>query len=342
MVNHIYWKNNALYLLDQRLLPFKKKYLRCTKLDDIVQAIKDMAIRGAPLIGVVAAYGFAIGVKDVLSSKGHITDKDIDTICEKLGKTRPTAVNLFWAIERMKAIYKNCWEGGNLFDHLLDQAISLHVEDIEKNRMLSLFGAELVDDGDTILTHCNAGALATGGYGTALGVIRAAHESGKRIKVIATETRPYLQGARLTAWELLVDGIDTELVPDNHVGFLCYNKKIDKVIVGADRIALNGDTANKIGTYMIALCAFNSNIPFYVAAPVSTFDMHIDKGPFIPIEERTGNEVKYLLDMPITLDKIKSRYFSFDVTPQTYITSFITEKGIIKRPFKRYIEMLFD
>ncbi|MCX8021778.1 MAG: S-methyl-5-thioribose-1-phosphate isomerase [Syntrophorhabdaceae bacterium] len=340
MLRHIFWKDDALFLLDQRLLPFKKVYITCRTLDDVVEAIRGMAIRGAPLIGIVAAYGCAIGVREVLSTKKRITERDIENIWKRLEMTRPTAVNLFWALKRMRSALDGSRRKEGVFDSLLKEAITIHVEDVEKNRMLSLFGAELIEDGDTILTHCNAGALATGGYGTALGVIRAAYESGKRIRVIATETRPYLQGARLTAWELYNDGIEVELVPDNHVGFLFSRRQIEKVIVGADRIALNGDTANKIGTFTIALCAYHAKIPFYVAAPISTFDGDTKDGSSIPIEERKGDEVKYIYNTPITLDEIKSRYYSFDITPSRYITSFITEKGIVVRPFKRYIKLL--
>lgn len=342
MIDHIYWKNNELHLLDQRLLPFKKVYVRCKNLQDVAESIQNMTIRGAPLIGIVAAYGVVLGIFEIVASKGKIRKTDVERICKNLGATRPTAVNLFWALERMKDAFSRCREDAEMPDLMLEEAISIHVEDIENNRMLSLYGAELIDDGDTILTHCNAGALATGGYGTALGVIRAAHEAGKKIKVIATETRPYFQGARLTAWELYEEGIDVTLVPDNHAGILCYSKRIDKIIVGADRVAGNGDTANKVGTYMIALCAHQQKIPFFVAAPVSTFDKNIENGSFIPIEERVGTEVKYAGDKLITLDKIKAQYYSFDVTPEKYISNFITEKGIIKKPFKKYIKMLFS
>ena len=342
MTDHIYWKDNSLYLLDQRLLPFKKTYVQCRGLDDIIHAIKQMIIRGAPLIGIVASYGVALGILEIIASKNRINQSDINRICKKLGKTRPTAVNLFWALDRMKGAFAKYKNLSDMPDLMLDEAISIHVEDIENNRMLSLYGAELIDSGDTILTHCNAGALATGGYGTALGVIRAAYEAGKNIKVIATETRPYLQGARLTAWELHTEGINVELVPDNHVGLLCYNRGIDKVIVGADRIALNGDTANKIGTYMIALCAHQHKIPFYVAAPVSTFDSKMGNGSYIPIEERVATEVKYAGGTLLTLEKIKARYYSFDVTPEKYISNFITEKGVIERPFRKFIKSLFS
>jgi methylthioribose-1-phosphate isomerase len=341
LTDHVYWNDGSLYVLDQRELPFKKVYVRCKSLGDIAKAITNMTVRGAPLIGIVAAYGVALGAEEMMKSKGRFTLADMDRICGRLKKTRPTAVNLVWALERMKEAFKTSVDDPDIADSITNEAISIHVEDIENNRMLSLYGAELIDDGDTILTHCNAGALATGGYGTALGVIRAAHESGKRIKVLATETRPYMQGARLTVWELSQEGIPVELIPDNHVGLLSANKGFSKVIVGADRIALNGDTANKIGTYLVALCAQQYRIPFYVAAPVSTFDRHIKSGVNIPIEERDGKEVKYLQGKLLTVKDVNARYYSFDVTPARYITNFITEKGIIERPFRKYIKMLF-
>jgi len=342
MTDHIYWKDGSLYLLDQRELPFKKTYVRCRTVKDVAVAIRNMTVRGAPLIGIVAAYGVVLGIREVIVSKRRFTSRDMDRIYQKLSATRPTAVNLSWALKRMKDAYGRSRDDLDMPDSMLQEAISIHVEDIENNRMLSLYGAELIDDGDTILTHCNAGALATGGYGTALGVIRAAHESGKKIKVIATETRPYLQGARLTVWELYQEGIPVELIPDNNVGFLASNKGIDKVITGADRIALNGDTANKVGTFMIALAAHRFRIPFFIAAPVSTFDPNIGNGTYIPIEERGGEEVKYLKDQLLTVKDVKARYYSFDITPAQLITNFITEKGIIEKPFKRYIRMLFD
>ncbi len=341
MTEHIYWKDGSLYVLDQRELPFKKVYVQCKGLADAARAIENMTVRGAPLIGIVAGYGAALGVSDVVTSKGRCAAADMDRICQRLQKTRPTAVNLVWALERMKAAFKVSLDDSDFVDAMIEEAIAIHVEDIENNRMLSLYGAELINDGDTILTHCNAGALATGGYGTALGVIRAAYESGKKIRVLATETRPYLQGARLTVWELSREGIPVELIPDNHVGILSATKGFSKVIVGADRIALNGDTANKVGTYMVALCALAYRIPFYVAAPVSTFDRHIESGVSIPIEERDGKEVKYLQGKLLTVKDVKARYYSFDVTPARYIKNFITEKGIIEKPFKKYITMLF-
>ncbi len=342
MTEHIYWKDEYLFLLDQRLLPFKKIYVRCKTIRDVAEAIKNMTIRGAPLIGIVAAYGIVLGIKERLKTKGVVTEKDMEKLNRFLIKTRPTAVNLSWALKRMHRAYIANRDNKSFEELMLQEAISIHVEDIENNRMLSLFGAGLIDDGDTILTHCNAGALAMGGYGTALGVIRAAHESGKKIKVIATETRPYLQGARLTAWELYQEGIAVEIVPDNHAGILCFRGLVNKIIVGADRIALNGDTANKVGTYMLGLCAKTHGIPFFVAAPISTFDREIKDGSHIAIEERHGKEVKTFMGISITHKDIKARYYAFDITPHRYITNIITEKGIIKKPFKKYIPYLFQ
>jgi methylthioribose-1-phosphate isomerase len=341
MTEHIYWKDGSLYVLDQRVLPFRKTYVRCKNLKDIVRVIRNMTVRGAPLIGIVAAYGMAMGLYEIQETRGRLTDADVQRVCRRLKNTRPTAVNLAWALDRMSETYRKHRESMGLMDMMIDAAIAIHAQDIENNRFLSLYGAELLQDGDTILTHCNAGALATGGYGTALGVIRSAHEAGKRIRVIATETRPYMQGARLTAWEMHEQGIDVELVPDNHVGLLCARKEIDKVVVGADRIALNGDTANKIGTYMIALCAYEHSIPFLVAAPVSTFDPAMESGSSIEIEQRDGKEVKYMQGKLLTLGTIKARYYSFDVTPARYISYFITEQGVIRKPFRTYIKKLF-
>ena len=229
-----------------------------------------------------------------------------------------------------------------VLDFLLQTAIAIHVEDVENNRVLGRYGAELIDDGDVILTHCNAGSLATGGYGTALGVIRAAHESGKRIRVVATETRPYLQGARLTAWELHEEGIDVEIIPDNHVGLFCARGIVNKVVVGADRIARNGDVANKIGTYMVALAAHQHDIPFFVAAPLSTFDRTMKSGQQMEIEERSGKEVTCLLGRQLTLRQIKACYYGFDVTPARLISYIITEQGILEKPFGKYIKLLFS
>ena len=291
MTEHITWKENQLLLLDQRLLPFKKVYVKCRTLADVTRAIKNMTVRGAPLIGIVAAYGMYLGIREIQRSRKTIRESDVARVYQSLAATRPTAVNLTWALDRMLSTYRQHGGSGDVLDFLLQTAIAIHVEDIENNRVLGRYGAELIDDGDVILTHCNAGSLATGGYGTALGVIRAAHESGKRIRVVATETRPYLQGARLTAWELHEEGIDVELVPDNHAGLLCWRGLINKMIVGADRIAANGDVANKIGTYMLALVAHEHGVPFFVAAPKSSFDLSVRSGHHIEIEERAVERV---------------------------------------------------
>jgi methylthioribose-1-phosphate isomerase len=341
MIEHIIWKDNQLHLLDQRRLPFKKVYVKCKTLQDVSRAIKNMTIRGAPLIGIVAAYGMYMGVREALRSRKTVKESDVAHVYQRLKATRPTAVNLTWALDRMRDVYRQYKDSNDLPEYLLQAATAIHVEDVENNRKMARYGAELIDDGDLILTHCNAGSLATGGYGTALGVIRAAHESGKRIRVIATETRPYLQGARLTAWELHEDGIDVEIVPDNHVGLLCAHGIVNKVIVGADRIAGNGDVANKVGTYLVALAAHEHAIPFYVAAPLSTFDRTVKSGQQIVIEERSGKEVTCLLGRQLTLKQIKGCYYGFDITPARFITYIITENGILEKPFNRYIKLLF-
>lgn len=340
MTDHIYWDEGALNLLDQRRLPFARKYVQCRKLADVEAAIKKMVVRGAPLIGIVAAYGVAIGMAEILSRKGRFGRADMDRICRRLKATRPTAVNLPWALKRMQGVFELYMDDPDALAFVTQEALAIHLDDVDNCQALGRYGSDLIDDGDTVLTHCNAGALATGGYGTALGVIRAAHESGKRVKVVATETRPYLQGARLTVLELHDLGIDVELVPDNHVGLLCSLKRVNKVVVGADRVVRNGDTANKIGTYMISLCAHEHGIPFYVAAPISTFDLDLGEGGDIQIEERDGREVKYLGGTPLTLTEVKARYYSFDVTPAKYVSAFITEKGVIGRPFRKNIHML--
>ncbi|HME42342.1 MAG TPA: S-methyl-5-thioribose-1-phosphate isomerase [Syntrophorhabdales bacterium] len=341
MTEHIIWKDNQLHLLDQRRLPFKKVYVKCKTLQDVSKAIKNMTIRGAPLIGIVAAYGMYLGVRQVSRSRKIVKESDVAQVYQRLQATRPTAVNLTWALDRMRDVYRQYKDSDDLLEFLLQAAVAIHVEDIENNRRMGQYGAELIDDGDLILTHCNAGSLATGGYGTALGVIRAAHESGKRIRVIATETRPYLQGARLTAWELHEDGIDVEIVPDNHVGLLCAHGIVTKVIVGADRIARNGDVANKVGTYLVALAAHEHAIPFYVAAPLSTFDRTVKSGQQIVIEERSGKEVTCLLGRQLTLKQIKGCYYGFDITPARLITYIITENGLLEKPFSKYITLLF-
>ncbi len=340
MSNHIFLQDERLVVLDQRELPFREVLISLKSLEDFVKAIKKMAVRGAPLIGIVSAYGFAFGIKEITERKGRLTAPDVERIYMKLAKSRPTAFNLFWALDRMRKECEKHMEDKSLPERLFSLARSIHEEDIRNNMTLAEFGSNLIEDGDTILTHCNAGELATGGYGTALGVIRRAKEKNKELKVFITETRPFFQGARLSAYELHKYGVDFEIVPDNHVGLLMERGLIKKVIVGADRVARNGDTANKIGTYMIALCANNHSIPFFVACCSSTFDMSLKDGSSIEIEERDGREVISMGKKWITSKSYKARYYAFDITPSQLISSFITEKGIIEKPFEENIERL--
>lgn len=317
------WEGDALLILDQRRIPHKVEFLRCQDHEDVAQAIKSMAVRGAPAIGIAAAYGVVLGVK-------KLSLRDIERIVDVLSKTRPTAVNLFWALQRMrkKAESASSWED------LLEEAKAIHEEDIKANERMGKYGAELVPDHAVILTHCNAGALATGGFGTALGVIRFAALHGKNVKVYADETRPVLQGARLTAWELMMDNIDVTLITDNMAGYLMSKGEIDLVIVGADRIAANGDVANKIGTYSLAVLAKHHGVPFYVAAPVSTIDLDIPSGKDIPIEQRNPKEVVEIGGVRIAPEGVKVFNPAFDVTPAELISAIITEKGVLRPPFK--------
>lgn len=313
----IIYEKNRIYLLDQRYLPFKTSFFECNRLEDVVFAIKSMVIRGAPLIGVVASFGFYLGIKD---------GKDPEEIYDMLLSTRPTAVNLSWSLNRVKSLY----EKDNDIDAVYRECIKIYEEDIETNRLIGEIGSDLLSDGDTVLTHCNAGALATAGYGTALGVIRAAVEQGKSVSVIADETRPRLQGALLTVYELYTDRIPVKLISDMQAGYLMRKGIVNKVIVGADRISRNGDVANKVGTFMIALAAKYFKIPFYVAAPLSTVDIDIDSGEQIAIEERSEEEIKKIRGIPITLDDVGVYNYAFDITPSELITAIITEKGIFK------------
>lgn len=317
------WENDSLYILDQRLLPHIVEYIKCEDHEDVARAIREMAVRGAPAIGIAAAYGVVLGVRK--QSLGKLKD-----ITKVLSETRPTAVNLFWALERMKrrALESSSWE------ELLEEAKAIHEEDIRANETMGKYGAILIPDGARVLTHCNAGALATGGLGTALGVIRMAFYQGKRIKVFVDETRPVLQGARLTTWELMMDGIDVTLITDNMAGYLMSRGEIDLVIVGADRIASNGDVANKIGTYSLAVLARFHGIPFYVAAPISTIDINIASGKNIPIEERNPREVIEIGGVKIAPENVKVYNPAFDITPANLVSAIITEKGIIKPPFE--------
>ncbi|MCS7233850.1 MAG: S-methyl-5-thioribose-1-phosphate isomerase [Synergistetes bacterium] len=317
------WENNSLYILNQKLLPHVIEYIKCEDYEDVAKAIKEMVVRGAPAIGIAAAYGVALGLKK------HSL-KDLDNIVRVLSETRPTAVNLFWALERIKrkALQASSWE------EILEEAKAIHDEDVKANEIMGNHGATLVPDSARILTHCNAGALATGGLGTALGVIRMAYRQGKKVKVFVSETRPVLQGARLTTWELMMDGIDVTLITDNMAGYLMSREEIDLIIVGADRIASNGDVANKIGTYSLAVLAKFHGIPFYVAAPTSTIDMKVCCGKYIPIEERDPREVKEINGVKIAPVEIKAYNPAFDITPANLISAIITEKGIIKPPFE--------
>ncbi len=318
------WHDNAVVMLDQRLLPHEEKYNRYTTVEGVAEAIETMVIRGAPAIGVAAAYGVALAAK--ISGDDKVA---IEKACDLLAGTRPTAVNLFWAIERMKG----CLSRGMNADALLDEANAILEEDIANCKKMGDFGAELVPDGARILTHCNAGALATGGWGTALGVIRSAVEAGKKVSVFADETRPFLQGARLTAWELQRDGIDVTVVSDVAAASLISRGEVDLVIVGTDRTAANGDVANKIGTYGVALAAHAEQIPFYVAAPWSTIDMDCPDGDAIPIEERPDEEVTHVMGNRIVPVGVPVRNPAFDVTPFELVSALITEKGVVNPPY---------
>ncbi len=332
MYHSIKWLGNAVSMLDQRLLPSKEIYHEYKHFNDVAEAIETMVIRGAPAIGIAAAMGIALAAKTSNAKNISELKEELHAAAGRFATTRPTAVNLFWAIDRMKKTIA----ASNTFDELREQlekeAIAIHQEDIDANKAMGNHGARYLADGDTVMTHCNAGALATGGYGTALGVIRAAVEHGKKIKVFACETRPYLQGARLTAWELMKDGIEVTLITDNMAGHFMKSGMIQKIIVGADRIAANGDTANKIGTYSHAVLAKAHSIPFYVAAPVSTLDPNTPDGSAIPIEERSVDEVAYLQGVQIAPEGIFIRNPAFDVTPVKYISAIITEKGVIENP----------
>lgn len=344
MFKTIEYKNGKIKLLDQTKLPLEEVYIECDTYQDVAMAIKTMQVRGAPAIGVTAAIGVAIGARSLAVKDFNNFYTELQKICDHLANTRPTAVNLFWAIERMKSIVnKNRNSPVESVKEILEkEAVKIWKEDIAINRAIGINGQELINDGDTILTHCNAGALATAGeYGTALGVIKVAHEKGKKIKVYADETRPFLQGARLTAWELIRDGISVKLITDNMAGYFMGRGEINKVIVGADRIAANGDTANKIGTYSLSILAKEHGIPFYVAAPLSTIDIKISEGSKIPIEERNPQEVIYLNNKRIAPEGVDVSNPAFDITPNKYINAIITEKCILKPPFQNSIKSLF-
>jgi len=338
----LYFENGVLKLLDQTKLPNETVWHEYNSYKQVAKAIKDMIVRGAPAIGVTAAYGMVIGGNGIVAEDRDEFFNELNRIADEMKDTRPTAVNLFWAVDRiMKKAYENKNRSiSEIRAAILNEAVKMDLEDVENNRRIGQYGNRLIKPKDTILTHCNAGSLAKCDYGTALGVIRAAHEAGKEIRVFADETRPYLQGARLTAYELLQDGIPVTLICDNMAGYFMHKGEISCCIVGADRIASNGDTANKIGTYSIAVLAKENNIPFYVAAPSSTIDFDIASGDEIVIEERNHREVTHIGDIKIAPDGADVKNPAFDVTPNRYITAIITEKGILYPPFIESIQKL--
>ena len=345
-IHTVFWQDGAVVMIDQRALPLIERYVTCTDYRQVIAAIRDLTVRGAPAIGVAAAMGIALGARSIDAVTPAAFRAAFEEICRQFGAARPTARNLFWAIERMRLCCEAALDavgdsglspGGDPFEtvreRLVAEAIRIGEEDIAANCRLGQSGCGLIPDGARVLTHCNAGALATAGYGTALGVIRAAAEAGKTVHVYADETRPILQGARLTAWELLREGIPCTLITDNMAGFLMKKGEVDLVIVGADRIAANGDTANKIGTYGLAVLARAHGIPFYVAAPLSTIDPSLPDGGAIPIEERAPDEVTHLGGTRTAPEGVGVWNPAFDVTPNELITAIITEAGVIRPPF---------
>ena len=335
MVETIVWTSDGVVMIDQTRLPLEEVYITCKTYEDVAEHIRRMTIRGAPAIGVAAAMGVALGVTQ---------GADFEKVCETLAGTRPTAVNLFWAIERMKALHR-ATEGQPQAERMklfVEEAKRVRLEDIEINRAIGKHGAPLVPDHKTVLTHCNAGALATAGYGTALGVIRAAVEEGKEIDVFADETRPFLQGARLTVWELQQDGIPATLITDNMAGHFLKSGRIGCVIVGADRIAGNGDVANKIGTYTVAVVAKENNVPFFVAAPISTLDLSLASGDRIPIEHRHPTEVTHVYGVEMAPRNTQVQNPAFDVTPNRYVSAIITERGVARAPYTESLRKLAE
>jgi methylthioribose-1-phosphate isomerase len=339
MIKTIFWKNNTVVLINQNALPLTEKYVTCKSYQEVISTIKDLTVRGAPAIGVAAAMGAALGALHLPHLSPREFRRKFFAIGDEIAKSRPTARNLFWALERMKKYFDEIrhLSQSHLVRKLIEEAKQICAQDIEINRQMGKNGSFLFADGDNILTHCNAGALATAGYGTALGVIRAAREQGKKLHVYVDETRPVLQGARLTAWELKKEKIPYTLITDNMAGFLMSQGKIDKIIVGADRIAANGDTANKIGTYSLAVLAKAHGVKFYVAAPLSTIDVSLKTGASIPIEERNSEEVTSFKGVRSAPRGAKVYNPAFDVTPAKFITAIITEKGVIKKPFRKSI-----
>src|SRR3954467_15979734 len=342
MINTLEWTDQGVRFIDQTKLPTEETYVNCTSYEQVADVIRNMVVRGAPAIGVAAAMGVALGVQKSKAESSADLKKDFDQICDVIGKTRPTAVNLFWAINRMREKFEflRMRPLPQIKDALIEEAKRMHAEDIAANQAMGRHGATLMPASGGVLTHCNAGALATAGYGTALGVIRAAVEAGKKIHVYADETRPFLQGSRLTAWELMKDGIPTTVISDNMAGAMMKQGKIGAIVVGADRIAANGDVANKIGTYTVAVLAKEHGIPFYVAAPISTVDLACADGTGIPIEQRNGKEVTHIPCKQTLPDGAGLENPAFDVTPAKYVSAIITERGIAKAPYNDSLRQL--
>lgn len=351
-VDTLRWRDGVLELIDQRVLPAQFSVVSCLDAASTAKAIRDMVVRGAPAIGVTAAYGIALQALRLVEANPRIDQSawtaSIDDAFEVLAASRPTAVNLFWSLDRMRKTQSTLAEqyGANATEEitrgLVREACDIHREDIDTNRALGRHGAELIADGARVLTHCNAGALATAGHGTALGVIRSAVASGKRVSVIADETRPFLQGARLTSWEMVQEGIPVTLITDGMAGHLMACGEIDAVIVGADRVAANGDVANKIGTYMVAVLAHRHRIPFFVACPLSTVDMRITTGDAIPIEERDSSEVMGFREQRWASEGVRVRNPAFDITPAELVSALITERGVLLRPDRTTMATLFS
>jgi methylthioribose-1-phosphate isomerase len=347
MIKTVEWTDEGVRMLDQRLLPQEEVYLTLRSFEEVAEAIKKMVVRGAPAIGVSAAMGIALGASQSVGTSVADLEDDLGYICDVMGQTRPTAVNLFWAIERMRGHFNRektqTRDVEQLKQSLVAEAHKIFQEDIEANRAIGRYGAELIEDGSTVLTHCNAGALATAGdYGTALGVIRGARDAGKRVAVIADETRPFLQGLRLTAWELAKDDIPVTVITDSMAGHVMKQGKVNSVVVGADRIAANGDAANKIGTYMVAVLAKQHNIPFYVAAPITTLDLSIATGEDIPIEERDSKEITHIREQQLGPEGIPVHNPAFDVTPHELISAIVTDRGIARRPYEKSLRSLVE
>ena len=342
MIQTLEWTESGVVFIDQTKLPTEEVYVTCTTHQQVADAIRNMVVRGAPAIGVAAAMGIALGVKNSKAENGAVLKKEFDEICETIRQTRPTAVNLFWAIRRMQEKFEalRIRPITQIQHALIEEAQRMHAEDVAANQSMGRHGAALMPSSGGVLTHCNAGALATAGYGTALGVIRAAVAQGKKIHVYADETRPFLQGSRLTAWELMKDGIPTTVISDNMAGAMMQQGKIAAIVVGADRIAANGDVANKIGTYTVAVLAKEHGIPFYVAAPISTVDLATPDGSRIPIEQRNPREVTHIAGKQMTPDGVQIENPAFDVTPAKYVAAIITERGIARAPYERSLSQL--